>query len=210
MKFKFLFIHLFGNHDLRTINSRKKLEEIMGYENATFSFNLFGYHFVMLSTDIKETININKEEVNKLQHLIEGITEKEINALFKTQYVSDSEIKWLKEDLEKNSLPCVIFSHFGIAEDIQEGNYWFSQAPELGLLGNRRQIKDIINKDENIIAIFTAHQHWTKKITEDGKNYYILGSLIENINNDGVPDGVYFEVNIEEKNVEVIERHIKV
>lgn len=47
MKFKFLFIHLFGNHDLRTINSRKKLEEIMGYENATFSFNLFGYHFVI-------------------------------------------------------------------------------------------------------------------------------------------------------------------
>ena len=162
------------------------------------------------SFDHNENVHIDKEEVKKLMKLIDGVTEEEINALFKTQFVSDSEIKWLKNDLEKNNLPCVIFSHFGIAEDNQEGNYWFSEAPELGLLGNRKQIKDIINKDDNIIGIFTAHQHWTKKITEDGKNYYILGALTENINNDGVPDGVYFEVNLEEKNVEVIERHIKI
>ena len=182
----------------------------MEYENATFSFDLNGYHFIILSTDINENINIDKAEINKLLKTIDGATEKEIRSLFKTQFISDSEVKWLKNDLERNNLPCVIFSHFGIAEDNQEGNYWFSKAPELGLLGNRKRIKDIINKDDNIIGIFTAHQHWTKKINEDGKNYYILGSLTENINNDGVPDGVYFEVKLEGRNVEVIEKHIRV
>ena len=202
-------ILLFGNHDLRTINSRKTLEKIMGYENATFSFDLNGYHFIILSTDINENVNIDKAEVNKLLKIIDGATEKEIKALFKTQFVSESEIEWLKNDLKKNNLPCIIFSHFGIAEDNQEGNYWFSKAPELGLLGNRRHIIDIINKDDNIIAIFTAHQHWTKKIAEDGKNYYILGSLTENINNDGVPDGVYFIVELDGEKIKVIERHIR-
>ena len=210
MKLKDHSIHLFGNHDLRTINSRKTLEEIMGYENATFSFDLNGYHFVMLSTDTNENVDIDKEEINKLLKTVDGSTEKEVKSLFKTQYVSDREIEWLKNDLNNNKLPCIIFSHFGIAEDNQEGNYWFSKAPELGLLSNRKQIKDIINEDENVIGVFTAHQHWTKKITEDGKDYYILGSLTENINNDGVPDGVYFEVNLEEKNVEVLEKHIKI
>ena len=73
--------------------------------------------------------------------------------------------------MKKNNLPCLIFTHFGIAEDEQNGNFWFEIEPEAGLLGNRKQIKDIINNDENIIGVFTAHQHWTKIITENGKNY---------------------------------------
>ena len=40
------FYSVMGNHDLRTMNSRKELEKIMGYQNATFSFNLKGYHFI--------------------------------------------------------------------------------------------------------------------------------------------------------------------
>lgn len=78
------------------------------------------------------------------------------------------------------------------------------------MLGNRAQIKNIINNDENVIGIFTAHQHWTKKITENGKNYYVLGSLTENINNDGIPDGVYFEVELNGHNLKVIEKHIQI
>lgn len=112
--------------------------------------------------------------------------------------------------MKKNNLPCLIFTHFGIAEDEQNGNFWFEIEPEAGLLGNRKQVKDIINNDKNVIGIFTAHQHWTKRITENGKNYYILGSLTENINNDGVPDGVYFEVELNGRNVKVIEKHIQI
>ena len=112
--------------------------------------------------------------------------------------------------MNKNKLPCLIFTHFGLAEDKQVGNYWFEMEPEVGLLGNRQIIKDIIKKDDNIIAIFSAHQHWTKTIDEEGKRYYILGSISENINNDGIPDGVYFEVNLEGKKINVKEHHIKI
>ena len=124
--------------------------------------------------------------------------------------MSKNEINWLKEDLQKNELPCLIFTHFGLAEDKQEENYWFAIEPEVGLMGNRKEIKDIIRNDKNVIAIFTAHQHWTKQIKEDGKNYYIVGSLTENINNDGIPDGVYFEVDLEDKDVKITEHHIRI
>lgn len=39
--------------------------------------------------------------------------------------------------------------------------------------------------------------------------HYLIGSLVENINMDGVPDGVYFEVELENRNIQIAERHIK-
>lgn len=40
------------------------------------------------------------------------------------------------------------------------------------------------------------------------KDIHYLDKRPENINNDGIPDGVYFEVNLENRNMEVIEHHV--
>lgn len=206
---RYPFYSAIGNHDLRSMKSIKEVTEIMGYKYSTFSINMNGYHFVILSTDIRNEVGT------------------ENGGIFKTHYVSEQDIKWLKEDLEKNKLPCIICTHFGLAEDDMIGNYWFSSYPELGLLKNRKEVKNIIRNDKNILAIFSGHQHWTKFLEEEGIKYYQLGSLIENIEENGIkqfqfgpltekiegngkPDGVYFEVNIENKNVEVIEHHIQI
>jgi hypothetical protein len=37
----------------------------------------------------------------------------------------------------------------------------------------------------------------------------MIGSLTENINKDGVPDGVYFEVEVNDGKVNVLEKHLK-
>ena len=74
---------------------------------------------------------------------------------------------------------------------------------------NRREVKDIIKNDKNLIAVFSGHQHWTKRTVEDGVEYYVLGSLVEDVNDDGVPDGVYFEIDITENRLEVEEHHLK-
>lgn len=185
------FYSVIGNHDLRTMNSRKELEEIMEYENATFSFDLNKYHFIILSTDIREDLGGDD------------------GGVYKAHCISEKDIKWLKNDLENNELPCIIFTHFGLAEDKQIGNYWFEKEPEKGLLNNRNKIKNLIKNDDNVIAIFSGHQHWTKKLNEDGKDYYVLGSLTENIDMKGIPDGVYLEVELKEKNVNIEVNHVK-
>lgn len=190
-KIKVPFCSVVGNHDLRTMNSRKELEKIMEYKNATFSFNLNGYHFIILSTDIRADSN------------------KDDGGIYKAQCVSEKEINWLKKDLENNKLPCLLFTHFGLAEDKQVGNYWFEKNPESGLMGNREKIKKIINSNNNIIAIFSGHQHWTKRLTEKGNDYYVVGSLIDDINMSGIPDGIYLEVILNDRNVEINEKHIR-
>lgn len=186
------FYSVLGNHDLRTMNSRKELEKIMKIENATFSFNLKDYHFIILTSDIREDLG-GKD-----------------GGIYKTQCISEDEIDWLKKDLSKNKLPCIIFTHFGLAEDKQIDNYWFSNKPQDGLLSNRNIIKEIINSDNNVIAVFSGHQHWTKQLREDKINYYVVGSLVENIDMLGIPNGIYLKVDLEDKNVKINEEYIKI
>jgi len=114
-----------------------------------------------------------------------------------------------KKDLKQNNLPCIIFTHFGVAEDEMKGNWWFERGPNCALLGNRIELKEILKNDKNLLAVFSGHQHWTKKLIEDNIIYYVIGSLTENINNDGIPDGVYFEVDLEGNKLKVDKHHLK-
>lgn len=186
------FYCVIGNHDLRTMKSRREIEEIMNYENATFSFDSNGYHFIILTTDIRKDLGKND------------------GGIYKAQCMSENEIKWLKEDLKANKLPCIIFTHFGLAEDKLIGNYWFEENAEDGLMKNRKEIKEIIKADNNVIAIFSGHQHWTKQLKEEEKNYYVVGSLTDNTDMLGIPDGIYLEVEIENRNMKIQEKHIKI
>jgi predicted phosphodiesterase len=186
------FYSLAGNHDLRAMESREEVEKIMGYKHSTYSVDINGYHFVFLGLNVNTNIG----------HAEGGI--------FKTQFISDEDMKWLRIDLEQNALPCIVLNHFGIAEDDMKGNWWFEECPECALLGNRKELKEILKNDKNLLAVFSGHQHWTKKVIEDGITYYILGSMTENMNNDGIPDGVYFEVDLEDRKIDVKEKHLRI
>lgn len=188
---KYPFYSLAGNHDLRSMQSRKEVEKIMNYPHSTFSVNHNGYHLILLGLDVNPNVQV-----------AEG-------GIFKTQFISKEDLNWLKEDLKQNTLPCIIFNHFGIAEDNMKGNWWFEKNPEHALLGNRKEIKEILKQDKNLLAVFSGHQHWTKSHIEDDISYYIVGSMTENLNNDGVPDGVYFDIELNERSIKVTEKHIR-
>ena len=89
-----------------------------------------------------------------------------------------------------------------------EGNFWFSHDKEQALLANRKELKRILKTNKNIIDIISSHQHWIKRIKEDGLDYYVVGSITENINNDGIPDGLYLEVEINENKMKGKEKHL--
>lgn len=184
--FKVPFFTLLGNHELKTEDNNKEVLKLIGYENATFSIDINGYHLIFLGTDVN-----NKDEK------------------FKTQYVSEKDLNWLEDDLKQNKRT-IIFSHFGIAEDVNiEDNFWSRDGGESLMLRNRKKIKSLL-RNKNIIAVFVGHQHWTKTITEDGIDYYMIGSIVENMEQKGIPDGVFFEVEINENRINVKERHLKI
>ena len=104
----------------------------------------------------------------------------------------------------------IVFSHFGIAEDEMKGNFYYDKNPEGGMIINREKLKEILHKHKNILSVFCGHQHWTKAIRENGVAYYMLGALTENMNWDGIPDGVYFDVDAIDDIVRVREGHLKI
>lgn len=185
------FYSAIGNHDLRSMNTRKEVEEIMGYKNATFSINLKGYHLVFLGLTVDSQMSTQEGGIQK------------------TRNVSKEDLEWLKSDLKENTFPCLVFTHYGIAEDEMKQNWWFEKSPNSALLQNRDEVKNIFRKDKNILAVFSGHQHWTKHMIEDEINYYVVGSLTENIKDNGIPDGVYLVVDLSEDKVDVKEYHIR-
>ena len=184
------FYTLVGNHDLKMMKSKREVENILGYKNTTFSIDLNGYHFVFLSPKL------------------ENFTISDDGGISRTKNISTEDLKWLKNDLKKNTLPTIICYHYGIAEDDMKGNWWFEKDKEEALLENRNELKEILESDKNIVAVFSGHQHWTKEIEENNIKYFIVGSLVENVNNDGIPDGIFLEVDIKDKNMEIKKRHI--
>jgi hypothetical protein len=189
------------------MDSIRQVEEIIGYEKSTFSVDINGYHLIVLSTEIRNDLGTKN------------------GGILKTQYVSNQNIEWLKNDLKENTLPCLIFTHYGLAENDMKDNYWFYINSELGLLKNRDIIKNIIKNDKNILAVFSGHLHTNGKFEEDGVTYYHVGSLTYNTEENGIPkykveelkdvknikehpDGIYFEVNLNGRNMEIIEHHI--
>lgn len=179
-----------GNHDLRSLNNETDLLKILNYNNLTLSIDVNNYHLVFLGLSIDNNLENNDGGINR------------------TNKISEKDIKWLDNDLNHTKLPVIIFCHYGIAEDDMNGNWWFANDNESALLKNRKEIKEIIKK-KNVLAVFSGHQHWTKKINEDNLDYYIIGSLTENINNNGIPDAVYYIVSLKDNNINVTEKHIR-
>ena len=181
--------HVLGNHELKSVESNKEILRILDCSNATYSFSIEDYHFLIVGTDI------NKED-----------------AKFKTQYVSKEDMLWIEKDLEKNKdKKIIVFCHFGIIDDKDiMDNYWaYTDNGENLMLRNRKDLLKVLT-NYNIIGMFCGHQHWTKKLHYKNINCYVLGSLTENINNDGIPDGVFFDVILDDNKMIVEEKHINV
>lgn len=185
------FYSVTGNHDLRSMNSRGEIEKIMEYNHSTFSIDLNDYHFIFLGLNVD----------------CQGRTG--YGGILKTQFIFDEDLKWLEEDLTHTNLPTLIFTHFGLAEDDMKGNWWFEENPGHAVFGNRKEVKEILKGNSNILGVFSGHQHWTKRLQEDNIDYYVLGPLTENINGDNVPDGVYFEIELNKNNIKVEKKHIR-
>lgn len=174
---------ILGNHDLKMMDSTKEVESLLGYERSTYSLDTRGYHLVFLTTEVRPELGLAR------------------GGCYKTQYLSDSDLEWLRKDLSDNKLPTVIFTHFALAEDD-------TKPDECLFMKNREDVKEVIRNDKNILAVISGHQHDTKTIVEDNVPYYLLGSLTGSHENPGKPDGVYFEIELEGGEITVTKKNI--
>lgn len=173
-----------GNHDLKMMDSVEEVEAVLG-KKSTCSVDMDGYHLVFLTTEVRSELGLGR------------------GGCYKAQYMAQETIDWLKEDLERNELPCVVFTHYGLAEEEPIND-------ECMFMKNRADVKAVLKNDKNILGVFSGHQHVTKTIVEDGIPYFLLGSMTACSETAGVPTGVYMELVLKGGRLDVTERHIKV
>jgi 3',5'-cyclic AMP phosphodiesterase CpdA len=156
---------LIGNHDIRTL-SDNDIKKILNYERLHYSFDKDNYHFICLSFEMTGNHTSDLSDIRAK--------------------VSKEQQEWLKHDLSNTTKDTIVFIHYGLAEDDMKGNFWFESGKNNALLDNRDEVKEILETSGKVKAVISGHQHWNRMKVENGIPYFIVTSLVENFNNDGI------------------------
>ncbi len=166
-----------GNHDLKNI-SENELKKLFKQKKLFYFFDSNNFHFIVLFSKV-----FRKDEYRIV--------------------IPDDQIYWLKQDLKKSDKRCIIFIHHGLADQKLKGNPWFEGRPERCLIKNRKEIRNILEKSNKVLAVFNSHLHWDKKTTHKAIPYFTIQSLVENEEDKGIASEAYAVVNISDNKVKV-------
>jgi len=155
--------HVIGNHDLRNL-TKETLASLIGEEKCYYSFDAGGYHQVVLDGNRTEPRGPN--------------------------YVSEEQLVWLEEDLEKTQYKTILYCHYPLDRQSMNDNYYFSVNPELASVNNKYFVRKVLNKSGKVLAVFSGHTHFFCKQIIDGITYFTVPSFLEN-DGEGKPSAKY-------------------
>jgi len=142
--------HVIGNHDMDGGFTR---EQVVAFWNAIgkyYSFDIKGYHFVVLDGN----------EHNPASDRAPGYA----------RFISDEQLKWLETDLEKTTLPVIVFCHQGLDNDIGG----IENATKSRLVLERTNTKAGKRK---VQVVFTGHRHQDYHNVINGIHYVQINSM---------------------------------
>jgi len=150
--------HVLGNHDM-DISSKQGIMDFLEMENNYYSFDLKGFHFIVLDPNffIDSGAYIPYENSNYYTY---GRT----RGNFPPQ-----QLEWLREDLERTPSPVIIFSHQPLSSADSTKNVY-----------EVRAILEKANEEagfKKVIACFNGHTHTDDYKEINGIHYIQINSL---------------------------------
>ena len=167
--------HVLGNHDARNL-SREKWAELVGVEKSYYSFDLGGYHHIILDGNRTEPRG--------------------------PFYIGEEQLRWLEGDLAETSLTTVVYCHFPMDNQNMDQNYYFKDYPERASLANKYFVGEVLKKSGKVVAVFSGHTHFFSQQTVDGIIHCTVPSFSEN-NGNHQPSGKYAVATLEGKEVRI-------
>jgi hypothetical protein len=119
--------------------------------------------------------------------------------------LGDEQLAWLADDLGRTSLPVVVVVHHSAADQNLRGNRWFEGHPDICLIAERQQLRELLHGHGHVVLVLNGHLHWNHLDVIDGVPYVTLQSLIENVEDDapGVPAAAHAVVRVDRSTVHV-------
>ncbi|MSP25034.1 MAG: phosphoesterase [Myxococcales bacterium] len=173
-------VSLAGNHDVVHL-THVELRAAWGLEPTGplyRSLDRHGVHLVCLYTHETKDVSVN---------------------------IDEAQLAWLEADLERTTLPTVVLMHHSTAEQDLRQNRWFSKAPQLALVKERKQLRAIFESSGKVRLVLNGHLHWNHLDLIGAIPYVTVQSLIENVEDDapGRPANASAIVRIAERRVTV-------
>ena len=147
--------HVLGNHDMDSISKQQFLDRVTntGIDKSAnyYSFDQNDIHFVVL--DACYTSN--------------GVDYDHGNFSWKDANIPQEQATWLKNDLTKTAHPTIVFVHQQLDGETSH------------CIKNAAEIRDILEENQNVLAVFHGHNHAGHYSHMEGIHYYTLKAVIE-------------------------------
>lgn len=163
--------HVLGNHDMDGISKQQFLERVENTGISTtksyYSFDKKGIHFVVLDADFTK----------------EGKDYDHGNFSWDDSFIPASQLNWLKEDLEENRLPVIVFVH-----------QMLSPSRDVKLeVQNSAEVRQALENSGKVLCVFQGHVHEESYNLINGIHYYSVNAVVDG---DGPENNAYMLVDV--------------
>ena len=162
--------HLLGNHDVHFLTVDEN-ETLLGSPVQSRSTDVGDWHFIFWCPNTKYSRDIGFQS-------------------------DDDAFFWLKNNLEQNKGPTILFCHVPQLAGQLTGNYWFENNPQGACFPNCEKVMKLISEHPGIQMTVGGHLHWPKLNTLHGIHHITLPSLIEGFYTDNKACGAWTEITL--------------
>jgi len=144
--------YVLGNH---CVDQLKKVEFLqgVGQKDSYYSFDLNGYHFVVLDSCFKS----------------DGTPYGRRNFKWTDANVPEPELQWLQDDLKKTTHPTIVFAHQPL--DLKD--------TDAHAVKNSAVVRKVLENSHKVTAVFQGHSHRNHYSEIAGIHYCTMVAMVE-------------------------------
>lgn len=158
-KFKRKIYHVLGNHDMDSISKDEFLKHTHNSGKARaknyYSFIQSGIKFIVLDANFNE----------------DGSDYNSGNFDWTYSMIPINQKEWLQYELNKNDYPAIVFIHQLLDS--------FSGISKLVCVKNAEEIVEILEKSNNVLAVFQGHHHDGNYSFRNGIHYFTMKAMVQ-------------------------------
>ncbi len=162
-KFKGKRYHVLGNHEFDNMTRADFLANWnntgIPQENTYYSFDSNGIHCIVLDADYTNAEPHRPFDLN---------TPSDTFWNWKDAWVPQEELEWLEADLAASNLPTIVFTHQVVHRETVNG------ISEDHTIKNADSVRKIFEKDGQVLAVFSGHDHRGEVAFRNGIHYFVL------------------------------------
>lgn len=170
--------YVLGNHDLGDLSKDEFLGRV-GAEETSSSFEVGGYHFVLLDAQYR----LDGEDRADEFWYMEG-------------YVPPGLLDWLRDDLASTELPTIVCLHQRLDLEYEKR----TGGPEIA---NYLDVRKVLEEAGNVIAVFQGHDHGGGYSLIEGIHYITFSALIGRIGGKA-PTWAYVTLDPTAQTIEIV------